>query len=124
MSKISLSGQRTERALQVKGTNTKIQKHEKVYCDFSLTFNMTTPQIIGEAGRGLNVGGPTCHAKDKFRLDRINDKEQLNNLNCEVIWSYLHVRKIIQKTEWKSDCKSQVKYRHQIKKYFDTPHER
>lgn len=81
MSKISLSGQRTERALQVKGTNTKIQKHEKVYCDFSLTFNMTTPQIIGEAGRGLNVDGPTCHAKDKFRLDRINDKEQLNNLN-------------------------------------------
>lgn len=41
---------------------------------------MTTPQIIGEAGRGLNVGGLIAYL-NTITLDLMSDKEQFNNLN-------------------------------------------
>lgn len=59
----------------MEGTYSKVQKHEKVYYDFLFTFNMTTPQIIREAARGLNVDGLICYAKDEFRFDLISDKK-------------------------------------------------
>ena len=48
---------------------------------FSFIFRMTTSKIIGGVGRGLTVDGLICQAKEKFRLDAISEKEQLNSQN-------------------------------------------
>ena len=48
---------------------------------------MTTPRIIGGVGKGLTVDGLKCHAKEKFRLDPISKKKQVNNLNLRMTWS-------------------------------------
>lgn len=61
----------------MEGTYSKVQNHEKVYYGFLFTFNMTTPQIIGEAARDLNMDGLICYAKDEFRLDPISDKKTI-----------------------------------------------
>lgn len=92
-------------------TNTHKSRKGGSMLFFSFIFRMTTSKIIGGVGRGLTVDGLICQAKEKFRLDAISEKEQLNNRNLWVTGSELKMQEWLNaETRWAGTLRRHMRH--------------